>query len=173
QVRINLFVDGDFAGTWVKSTAHFTNIIEWGSWVHVDQKAVMNLQAPLRQQQQRQHKESSSPNNHPPHLPHPHYHYARTNNNSVPVAETASKPGPPPLTQPQHGQGREHQQEKQRRKPSFHLGAAGLAASLSGSSGAADAIAVTGTPPVPPFFSDDNRESAQPGGEKGTVTTRT
>lgn len=35
HVKIDLFVDGNFAGTWVKSTAHFANIIRWGSWVHV------------------------------------------------------------------------------------------------------------------------------------------
>lgn len=31
-VRIRLFVNGVFAGDWIKTTPHFRNIVEWGSW---------------------------------------------------------------------------------------------------------------------------------------------
>lgn len=32
RVRIRLFVNGVFAGDWIKTTPHFQNIVEWGSW---------------------------------------------------------------------------------------------------------------------------------------------
>jgi len=32
HVKIRLFVNGVYAGTWIKTTPHFRNIVEWGSW---------------------------------------------------------------------------------------------------------------------------------------------
>ncbi len=43
HVRIDLFVDGEFAGTWIKTAQHFANIIRWGSWAHVHVKAGVAL----------------------------------------------------------------------------------------------------------------------------------
>jgi hypothetical protein len=33
-VMIRLFVNGIFAGTWIKTAPHFCNILEWGNWKH-------------------------------------------------------------------------------------------------------------------------------------------
>lgn len=35
HIKIDLFVNGKFAGTWIKTTPHFASIIRWGSWMHV------------------------------------------------------------------------------------------------------------------------------------------
>lgn len=32
HVKIRLFVNGIFAGDWIKTTPHFRNIVKWGSW---------------------------------------------------------------------------------------------------------------------------------------------
>lgn len=34
HVKIRLFVNGVFAGTWIKTVAHFRNIVEWSNWKH-------------------------------------------------------------------------------------------------------------------------------------------
>lgn len=34
HVRIRLFVNGIFAGDWIKTTPHFRNIVDWGNWKH-------------------------------------------------------------------------------------------------------------------------------------------
>ena len=33
-VKIRLYVNGAFAGTWIKTAPQFQNIVEWGNWKH-------------------------------------------------------------------------------------------------------------------------------------------